>query len=211
MTTPDYFLAGFFAWTALFYTMRILALRNRTGNRAVTIGTPLSWHWLGTNLFHVFRLLIFFVCLARLFWTDLDVAMGVVALPEVLRLAGCVMMVAGLGLVLYAHFYMAADWHSGVDQDMIRPLLTAGPYAFCRNPIFSAVFVAQTGFALALPSAFSLICLVVGVAVLLRRVTDEERHLADIHGARWALYKAQVPRWPWDRAMSGSAPSRRTA
>jgi protein-S-isoprenylcysteine O-methyltransferase Ste14 len=53
----------------------------------------------------------------------------------------------------------------------------------------------QLGFFLALPSVFSLVCLVAGVLVITRQAKEEEKALAQRFGQDYEAYRAKVPRW----------------
>ncbi|AMQ90364.1 methyltransferase family protein [Marinobacter sp. LQ44] len=61
--------------------------------------------------------------------------------------------------------------------------------------VFLAVMTGQLGFFLALPSAFSLVCLVAGVLVITRQAKEEEKALAQRFGQDYEVYRARVPRW----------------
>jgi protein-S-isoprenylcysteine O-methyltransferase Ste14 len=74
-------------------------------------------------------------------------------------------------------------------------LVTGGPFALVRNPIFSAMVLAFLGLALLVPNAAALagfVALVVALEVQVRLV--EEPYLLRAHGARYADYAARVGR-----------------
>ena len=90
---------------------------------------------------------------------------------------------------------MRQDWRSGIDHDNSRALLTQGPFARSRNPMFLAIMLGQLGLFLALPSLFTLVCLLVGVAMVHAQAIKEEHALNELYGKEYQNYKAQVPRW----------------
>jgi protein-S-isoprenylcysteine O-methyltransferase Ste14 len=69
--------------------------------------------------------------------------------------------------------------------------------------MLATIMIAQLGLVLAIPSLFTLICLVVGVATLLRQAQLEEMDMARRHGEAWSAYLAARRAWPW------SPPARR--
>ena len=194
----DAFLATFFIGVATLFSAKQFALRARDGDGRAHHGRVFSPQWTGRVLFDLFRAAIFGVCVIRLFAPSIDVYLA--PLPGLwesvaVRGAGIALMIFGLWRSFYAHSYLGDEWRSGVRERAGDALVTAGPYSRSRNPIFTAVITAQFGFMLALPSVFSVICFVVGAAVLLRQARIEEDHLQRRFGAIYVAYKARTPRW----------------
>lgn len=78
-------------------------------------------------------------------------------------------------------------------------LVTGGPYALCRHPLYLLSMVGGLGIGLATRSiALTAATLAVLVALLTRAANAEERNLASRHAAEFAAYAARVPRW-WPR------------
>jgi len=111
-------------------------------------------------------------------------------------LAGALLLLASFTAVNYLQAYMHEDWRSGIAPPAGQArLLTEGPYRRSRNPLFLAVMAGQLGFFLALPSVFSLVCLVAGVVVITRQAKEEEKVLAQRFGQAYEAYRGRVPRW----------------
>ena len=104
-------------------------------------------------------------------------------------------MIAEFGSVVAIHMYMGCDLRSDARPDDSTSLLTTGPFVVSRNPMMLGVLVAQIGFFLALTSAFSLICLGVGVGAIIVQVGIEERYLRDRFGDTYSRYVDKTPRW----------------
>jgi len=75
-------------------------------------------------------------------------------------------------------------------------LVTHGPFAWSRNPIYLAMMLLTGGIALAWGSLWALLA-VAGVGVVLDRgvIAREEPYLAARFGADYAAYRARVRRW----------------
>lgn len=192
-----WFLAGFFVVVAVFYTTRTLLLKRRRGRSPVWLGVPGRRDYLIYGLFRVFRALILAVCVTRAFWPGLDhylVTLASLWQPALL-LAGNALLAISFAAILYLNAYMAADWRSGVDPESSTALITTGPFAWSRNPMFLLIQLGQLGLLLSLPSLFTLICLAVGVAAIQAQVRLEEAHLLRRHGAAYQAYCARTPRW----------------
>lgn len=123
-------------------------------------------------------------------------------LPIGLASAGC-QLVAGGGLFLAAVAIAAAGlWELRRHRTPVEPwqtpsmLVTSGIYSFSRNPIYLALTVALTGFAV----MFDTWWLIVSAAVLwivLDRVVirGEERLVGATFPEEYAAYRGRVSRW----------------
>lgn len=196
-----WFLAGFFVTVGVFYTTSILIKTRRGGASPVSFGRPGSRHWLIHTTFRVFRVLILAICLLRIPYPQID-AWLVPIMPlwrAPFLLVGNVMMLAGFLGLIRLHGTLGAQWRSGIPEGDASRLITTGPFAWSRNPMFLLIQLAQLGFFLSLPSLFTLICLVVGVIAIQGQTRIEERHLAARHGETYARYRMRVPRWLFGR------------
>ena len=81
-------------------------------------------------------------------------------------------------------------------HDPPRELVTTGPYARSRNPMYVAVVAVVVGLAVANGSlALLAYALVLGASFHRRVVRFEEPVLASDFGDAYAAYRARVPRW----------------
>lgn len=115
---------------------------------------------------------------------------------------GAGLLLAGLGLTVVAQLAMGDAWRIGVQQGERTELRTEGPFAWCRNPIFTGALVLALGVVTWVPlAAPALLALAVGLELQVRKV--EEPHLLAIHGARYEAYVARtgrfLPRPAWLR------------
>ncbi len=109
---------------------------------------------------------------------------------------GFVLFSAGLIGTLLAQVYMGASWRVGVDEEERIELVTSGPFALVRNPIFSAVIPAFLGLALLVPNTAA----VAGFAAIVSAVElqvrfVEEPYLLRKHGTDYAAYASRVGRF----------------
>lgn len=191
------FLGAYFTFIAVFYTAKIVAVRNRIGRSPIATVDGRDTQSLPHGLFHVFRAAIWAICVIRIGWHELDewlVPIDVLWQAPIL-LTGVALLMAAFGMVVYVHSYMGELWRSGIVEEEGRDLITSGPFARSRNPLFLTVFVAQLGFFLALPSLFSLLCLITGAGMLVIQARIEEEHLRQRLGLRYEAYMARTPRW----------------
>ena len=77
-----------------------------------------------------------------------------------------------------------------------QALVVTGLYRFSRNPMYIAVLLLLSGWALAFTSSPLAVYAVAMLIVFhIRVVLFEEPWLAERHGSDWLTYKNQVPRW----------------
>lgn len=191
-----HFLGSFFLLIGVLFASRALGLYARTGFSHINYGARGTATWWHRQLFNLFRAAILGVCVVRMVW-PLDPWLGVIPAlyqPPVILL-GVVVLLLSFARVSYLQAYLHADWRSGIDRDHLPALVTDGPYGRSRNPLFMAIMAGQLGFFLALPSLFSLTCLVVGAVVVRQQALAEERALTDLYGVEYEAYRQRVPRW----------------
>jgi protein-S-isoprenylcysteine O-methyltransferase Ste14 len=172
--------------------------RRRTGHTGFhgVSGTPADAGWWGGVLFVVAVVLgLAGPLLAVLGVTPTEPPIGVAVLGLGLALAGFAATLAG-------QTGMGASWRIGVDPAARTDLVTTGVFAHVRNPIFTAMVLAQLGVVLVVPtwvSAAALVALVIAVQLQVRAV--EEPYLRTSHGRAYSRYAAAMPRAP-----AGSSP-----
>ena len=114
--------------------------------------------------------------------------------PAIL-VSGNVLLTLGFLSTLGIHFRLGREWRSGIDPGGPRHLISSGVYGFSRNPMFLSVAISQLGFFLAIPSLFSLVCLLVGLYTLHSQALAEETHLVGLFPEDYRDYASRVRRW----------------
>jgi len=118
---------------------------------------------------------------------------GPVHVPVAVTACGLAMLAAGVVLHAAARRRLGVQWASEVTVLAGHELITAGPYAVVRHPIYLAVASMALGTVLVHPSAATG-CLAVGLAGgIALKVRAEERALGAVLGGRHAAYAARVP------------------
>lgn len=116
------------------------------------------------------------------------------ALDILLDALGFVVVLAGLGLRLWAVGHAGAQTRS---YKLRAPrLVTSGPYAYVRNPIYVGNLLIGLGVVIMAESwAALLVLLVVFVIEYGAIVSLEEEFLAATFGVAYEQYRRHVPRW----------------
>lgn len=127
----------------------------------------------------------------------LEVARPVAPLESTaVNVVGLVLALSGVVMTFAAQVAMGESWRIGVDPAERTELVTDGPFALVRNPIFSGMIPTALGLTLMVPNWPALIgltALVISLELQVRVV--EEPYLLKVHGERYASYAAAVGRF----------------
>lgn len=183
-------LALYLVYLGLAFVMRSWIQWRRTGSTGFVglRGSVGSVEWLGGVLF------------------GLAIVLGLAA--PVVDLAGVIeplwdgswwaagVAVAGIVATLGAQMTMGDSWRIGVDPQERTELVTAGPFAHVRNPIFAAMLPTSLGLALLVPNLAAVagfLALVAALQIQTRAV--EEPYLLAAHGDAYASYARRTGRF----------------
>lgn len=139
--------------------------------------------------------LVFVASLALGYGLD---TLGRVALPApgVARFAGALMLGAGLALVLWASSTLARARTAILPHHAATRLVTTGPFAWSRNPIYLGELMLIAGLGgIEASLAYLLAAAVFVLAMTHFAIVREEQHLAARFGETWQAYAARVRRW----------------
>jgi protein-S-isoprenylcysteine O-methyltransferase Ste14 len=158
-----------------------LRLTGSTGIKGIS-GRPGSIEWFGG--------LLFVLAIA------LSVGGAVGGDSEGPPVVGAVLAIGGLLATAGAQLAMGKAWRIGVDPGERTDLVTGGPFALVRNPIYAGMIPFFAGIAFLVPNAVTIagaVLLVVALELQTRLV--EEPYLRRVHGAAYADYAARVGRF----------------
>ena len=112
---------------------------------------------------------------------------------------GAALVAVGILIRFWANGYVGhvkVNWtQKQRGEAKIGRLVTAGPYAFVRNPLYLGTLVIGVGFCLIAGNLWvSLVAAVLFLIVYRRKIAQEERLLRDEVGEPFVAYHAAVPR-----------------
>ena len=185
----------FALYMALAFGLRVLIQLRRTGSTGFhgIGGRPGSAEWLvGVGFVAAALFGLAAPVLALLGWVEPISALDTSAV----HVLGTALALLGIAATLYAQLAMGKSWRIGIDPEERTALVTGGPFALVRNPIYSAVWPTALGLALLVPSWVSLAGLVgIGAALEAQVRVVEEPYLLRAHGDAYANYAARVGRF----------------
>jgi protein-S-isoprenylcysteine O-methyltransferase Ste14 len=134
-----------------------------------------------------FRLVIGLAVLAAWHWGGIGTP-G--AQPFWAHVAGLVLVLAGLGLAVWARIYLGRNWGVSMAQKQNPELVTSGPYRWIRHPIYSGVILAIIGTAMSMGWAV-LVPGSVAAGYFVYAARREERNLETELGEPYRSYRAR--------------------
>jgi protein-S-isoprenylcysteine O-methyltransferase Ste14 len=109
---------------------------------------------------------------------------------------GLVLAVTGILVTFGSQLAMGSAWRIGVDPDEGTELVTGGPFAVVRNPIYTGMIPFFAGIALLVPNTLTIAGAgLVLIALEIQTRLVEEPHLVRTHGQAYADYAARVGRF----------------
>lgn len=109
---------------------------------------------------------------------------------------GWLTLLAGLALDIAAMAVMSRRRANILPHRAATALVTTGPFAWSRNPIYLGNTIAMTGAAIAFANPWFLpAAMLAAVAVTQLAIRREEAHLATLFGAAWDAYSQRTARW----------------
>jgi protein-S-isoprenylcysteine O-methyltransferase Ste14 len=99
----------------------------------------------------------------------------------------------GLAFAIWARRHLGANWSASVTIKEEHDLVTSGPYALVRHPIYSGLLLALAGTALGVGEWRALLAHAIACFALARKLRLEERWMRERFGERYAAYSERVP------------------
>ncbi|MBC7953050.1 MAG: isoprenylcysteine carboxylmethyltransferase family protein [Rhodospirillaceae bacterium] len=116
--------------------------------------------------------------------------------PQAWMWTGALPVAVGLGLAAWSALTFRRHRTSVHPFRRADSLVTVGPFAFSRNPIYLGMALVLLGVAVALGTASPVLIIPIFMAVIDRCIIrDEERMLAETFGDTFTAYAARVRRW----------------
>ncbi len=104
-------------------------------------------------------------------------------------------LITALGLLFaaWARAVLGRNWSGTVTVKRDHQLLTSGPYALVRHPLYSGMIIGFAGSALALGQWRGVLAVFIVWAAWWRKLRLEERWMEERFGAEYAAYQRRVP------------------
>jgi protein-S-isoprenylcysteine O-methyltransferase Ste14 len=105
---------------------------------------------------------------------------------------GAALTAAGLLFTVWARVHLGTNWSGTVTLKRGHELITSGPYAFVRHPIYTGLLLAFLGSALARDEWRGVLALALVALALWRKLRNEERWMREQFGDAYSAYSKRV-------------------
>ncbi|HEY3682555.1 MAG TPA: isoprenylcysteine carboxylmethyltransferase family protein [Streptosporangiaceae bacterium] len=112
--------------------------------------------------------------------------------PE-LAVLGALVAVAATALLVWARWVLGTMWASVPLVQRGHRLVTSGPYALVRHPIYTGLLGLAFGAMLTYGFGVYLIVMALAIPFIWRRVRVEDRMMATTFGEEYTAYRGEVP------------------
>ena len=106
--------------------------------------------------------------------------------------AGTACTAGGLAFAVWARRHLGRNWSAPVTLKANHELVTHGPYAIVRHPIYTGLLLAFAGSALARADVRGVVAIVIVFAALWRKLRLEERWMREKFGPAYDDYARRV-------------------
>jgi protein-S-isoprenylcysteine O-methyltransferase Ste14 len=177
---------GYFAWQI-----------RRAGERMLPGPTAVEREGRGMfalrSLIYLFLIGVLVSYALNLPWiTDLSIAF-----PDWLRWLGAVLSLVSLGMWTWSQAALDRQWSAQLQLRTEHMLITSGPYAIVRHPLYSAMQGWATGLALLTANWVFVIFAALAVAGLFVSAPSEEQVMLEQFGEEYRKYMRKTGRfWP---------------
>ncbi|WP_425803213.1 methyltransferase family protein [Desulfitobacterium sp. Sab5] len=180
----------FFFWTLL---LRTYVLYKKTKVNPLTFGRQKesahdyvgSWFKVILLVVFVYGILNSFIPIPKISYLD----------NILIQAVGIVLTIASLIFTIYAQNEMGTSWRIGIDQEVKTQLVTTGPFAYIRNPIFLGMIVMLLGLFFLIPTYFIAVLFILSYLLINIQTRLEEEYLAKVHGNVYLNYKKGTGRF----------------
>lgn len=119
--------------------------------------------------------------------------------PTMVKWIAVVIAVAALGATFVCWKRMGTSWRMGIDPNDRTQLISSGPYAYVRHPIYGLSTLLMLMTMLVIPSPLMIAAGVIHIILLQWEARREEIYLSKAHGEEYTRYMEQTgrffPRW----------------
>jgi len=118
---------------------------------------------------------------------------GIFMPPPALGWAAAAFTAIGIGFAIWARVYLGRNWSPRPAVKEHHELVTTGPYAYVRHPIYTGIMLAMLGSAL-IGTIFGIVMLIVISINFALRIGKEEKLMLELFPSQYPEYQKRTKR-----------------
>ena len=118
---------------------------------------------------------------------------GIFTPPPTVGWAAAAFTAIGIGFAVWARVYLGRNWSPRPAVKEHHELVTTGPYAFVRHPIYTGIMLATLGTAL-LGTIFGIVMFIVISIIFALRIGKEEKLMLELFPRQYPEYQKHTKR-----------------
>ena len=183
----------FVSWAAFLLVWGVSAFFVKRDVRGRGFGVPWQPHW-GLRLAAAAIVIVAAVRLGRAHSPGAALfSYGIFAPPPALRWIGAALTAIGIAFAIWARVNLGRNWSSHPAAKEHHQLVTTGPYAYVRHPIYSGILLAALGTAVT-SSIFGVGMFIFITIAFAWRMNKEERIMLQLFPEQYPEYRKRTKR-----------------
>jgi protein-S-isoprenylcysteine O-methyltransferase Ste14 len=110
------------------------------------------------------------------------------------KIFGFIICAIGISYAIWARAYLGKNWSGRVTIKEDHELITKGPYAITRHPIYAGILTGLIGYAFIEGLVKGYLAIAIIMIGMLIKIYREERFLKETFGEKYQLYSLKVKR-----------------
>jgi protein-S-isoprenylcysteine O-methyltransferase Ste14 len=146
----------------------------------------------GTRIFNLALLALGFALLSDRWLTQGWLGMRFLPVADSVAMVGLGLTIAGCAFAIWARLTLGSNWSGRATVKAGHELITRGPYALARHPIYTGLLAAVAGTALVNGEWHGVLAFVLIVLGLMVKMSQEERLMVQTFPAAYPAYRQRV-------------------
>lgn len=146
----------------------------------------------GTRLFHLALIALGFTLLSDRWLTQGWLGMRFIPSIHSIAVTGLALTIGGCAFAIWARLTLGSNWSGRATVKADHELITTGPYAIARHPIYTGLLVGAVGTALADGEWHGALAVLLILLALMVKMSQEERLMMQTFPAAYSAYRQQV-------------------
>lgn len=168
-------------WLVILMVWLVLGMRSRSAQTREPWGKRVHYYWLPVA--------VAFLLLGPGPWFGHSwLREKFIVHSNVVGFAGLALAVAGAALAIWARVLLGANWSLSVQRKQEHALITSGPYAKVRHPLYTGLLVAFASNVLTVGDVRGLFAWALLFVAFWMKLRKEEQLLLDLFGAEYRTY-----------------------